>query len=123
MEEIFEEQEVDLATAIEQYEQIRGASEEPWYCNKFSRDEYDCGYMEVGPYPIEGRYANPDVNNYYESCIATFSDNHNAEANAKLAVAAVNLAPRLIARIRELEAKTATGLSEDVAIAIEALKH
>lgn len=128
MEEFLEEQEVNLATAIAQYEKIKGATEQPWFCNELSQDEYDYDYMEagpcmeVGPYDLQGRYGHAECNSYYEECIAMFMGaNHNAKANAQLAVASVNLVPRLIARIRELEAKTATGLSEDVAIAIEAL--
>jgi len=122
MEEFLEEQEVDLATAIAQYEKIKGATEQPWFCNELSQDEDDCDYMEVGPYDLQERYDNPECNFYYEECMATFfGANHNAKANAELAVASVNLVPRLIARIRELEAKTATELSDDVINAIDAL--
>lgn len=120
MEEYSEQ--VDLATAIAQYEKIKGATELPWFCNEFSQDEYDCGYMEIGPYDLQERYGNPECNFYYEECIATFfGDNHDAKSNTALAVASVNLVPRLIARIRELEAQTATELSVDVLNAIDAL--
>jgi hypothetical protein len=107
MEEFLEEQEVDLATAIAQYEKIKGTTERPWFCCAFDLQEH---------------YGNSKCNFYYEECMATFlGENHNAKSNAELAVASVNLVPRLIARIRELEAKTATELSEDVINAIDAL--
>lgn len=116
------EEEFDLRAAIEEYERLsERATETPWFHNQYAKDEYDCGYMEVGPYELEGRYETPS-NAYYESCVATFyGDNHDCDANAKLAVLSVNMVPALIARVRELEAKTATGLSEDVINAIDAL--
>jgi len=118
----------DLSKAIAEYELlVKKATPTPWFHTEYAIDEYGDGIMEIGPHPLRDELLEDDEeefqrNAYYEDCMAVFYGwNHNCDANAKLAVLAVNILPRLIARVKELEAKTATGLSEDVLTALAAL--
>lgn len=112
---------VELEKIIAEYKSLsQKATKTPWFHNKYDTDEHECGYMEIGPHELN--LTESECNAYYEECIATFyGDEHNCEANAQLAVMAVNMVPLLINRIIELESKTSTELSKDVIVALNAL--
>ena len=108
-----------LKERIDELEQLqRKATETPWYKGDKYAGEYG-DYTPVGPYDMEHKIEK----NPYEDTIAEFwDDNHDCEANAKFAIAAVNLVPELIARIRELEKLTTSELSQDLENALTALE-
>lgn len=120
------EEEFDLKAAIEEYERLAKRVDTPWFHTKIEEDEFGYDIADIGPYDLDekndGLPPENHMNSYVEETIATFYGvNTNCEANIKLAVLSVNMIPALIARVRELEAKTATELSEDVINAIDAL--
>lgn len=94
------------------------ATEAPWYVGDEVEDEYGCKYHCVGPYDMSDKIEKQP----YEETIAEFWDaEHNAKANAYAVAYAMFLVPKLIERVRELELKTTTELSDEVTNAIEAL--
>jgi len=122
------EEKFDLKAAIEEYERLSQRVDTPWFHTKIEEDEYGYDIAEIGPYDLDEQNDElpPEnhMNSYVEETIATFYGvNTNCEANIKLAVLAVNMVPALIARVKELEAKTSTGLSDDVSNSIEALQN
>ena len=96
----------------------RKATKTPWYKGDKYSGEYG-DYTPIGPYDMEHKIEK----NPYEDTIAEFwDDNHDCGANAKFVIAAVNLVPELIARIRELEKLTTSELSQDLENALTALE-
>ncbi|RUP38875.1 MAG: hypothetical protein EKK63_10905 [Acinetobacter sp.] len=97
----------------------RKATSTPWYIGDAYEDDDDQRWCPVGPSDMEHKA----VKHPYEDTITEFwGDNHNCEANAKFVVAAVNLVPELIARIRELEKLTTSELSQYLENALTALE-
>ena len=122
------EEKFDLKAAIEEYEKLSKRACMPWFHTKIEEDEHGYDMADIGPYNLnEENYGlSPEnhTNSYVEKTIATFYGvNTDCEANIKLAVLSVNMVPALIARVRELEAKTSTELSDDVANSIEILQN
>jgi len=117
---------MNINEIIKELETLQQSVEIPWYMGDITQDEYGNDYCGVGPYDMSEKIGEKHP---YEDCIANFKgvadflgSNTNCEANVKYAVAAVNAVPMLIERIKELERKTSTELSDDVNTALEALE-
>jgi hypothetical protein len=121
MEEIEEQPRTLNEIIAELMELSKRACPAPWYCGEEYEGDYEQKYCSVGDYSLEDKI---DKTSYYEETIADFwgGDERDAVANAKYAIAAVSAVPLLIARIRELEQKSSTGLSDDIEAALKALE-
>lgn len=108
-----------LEEAINEFNKwSKRATGAPWYVGDAIEDEYDCKFYAVGPYDMSDKVEKQP----YENTIAEFWDgDQDGEANAYAVAYAMFLVPKLIERVRELELKTTTELSDEVTNAIEAL--
>lgn len=122
---------MNLNQIIEELENLLMTSTpRPWTVGSVVED--DCGYNihSIGPGREEEDVCAEDEDiqgvddeKYpIEETIAEFYEINNSPTNAKLAVFAVNTAPLLIERIKELEQTSSTELSDDVERALKALE-
>lgn len=75
---------------------LNEATTTPWYAGPLTTDDdYYAPVVSIGPYDLKEKHGKPD--SHYEETIAyTPGDNHPAEANAALIVAAVNAIAKLL---------------------------